>query len=279
MSYAATIGFFDGVHTGHRYVLERLQQTACEHGLRSAVVVFAEHPQSVLQSKQVPLLTTPSEREALLHQAGIDEVLSFRFADVQAYSAEAFMRLLHERYGVNLLVMGYDHRFGSDRLTDFAAYQTLAEHVGLSILRLPQNPQSEASSTAIRQALLQGEIERANELLGYRYSLTGEVVAGRQIGRSIGFPTANLQLPEHKLVPAVGVYACEVMGRKAVLNIGTNPTVQGTERTVELHLPGFEGDLYGRKLTVRLLHYLRPECRFENLEALRHQIEKDIAAL
>lgn len=276
MAYAATIGFFDGVHTGHRYVLDCLQQTAREHGLRSAVVVFAEHPQRVLRGTCVPLLTTPQEREALLRQAGIDQVLSFRFADVQAYTAEEFMRLLHDEYEVRLLVMGYDHRFGSDRLTDFAAYQAIAGRVGLQLLRLPQNPESQASSTAIRNALQQGEIERANTLLGYAYSLTGTVVEGRRIGRSIGFPTANLQLPESKLVPAAGVYACEASGRKAVLNIGTNPTVQGTERTIELHLPDFAGDLYGKQLTVRLLHYLRPEKKFASLDDLKKQIAADI---
>jgi len=276
LGYAVTIGFFDGVHSGHRFVLEQLKQIAAQSGCESAVVVFEDHPQTVLHGVQVPLLTTYSERVALLKQAGIDRILSFRFADIRSLTAEAFMRLLHEQYGAELLIMGYDHRFGSDRLQAPEAYDKAAARVGLRLVRLPRNPRSAASSTAIRKALLAGDTVGANALLGYPYTLTGTVVSGRGIGREIGFPTANLRLPQEKLVPAAGVYACEAEGHRAVLNIGTNPTVNGTEQTIELHIPAFTGDLYGKQLTVRLLHFLRPEKKFDSIDDLQKQIAADI---
>ena len=279
MALAATIGFFDGVHTGHRFVLDNLRSVALENNLESAVVIFEDHPQLVLRGVRVPLLTTFNERVDLLKNNGINIVLPFCFKEIRSLTAEAFMRLLHEQHHVDILVMGYDHHFGSDRMTAFTDYEACAARVGIRLVCLPQNPVSNASSTAIRRALLAGNIEKANRLLGYPYAICGKVVSGRQLGRTIGFPTANLSLPEEKLIPAAGVYICEVDDRKALLNIGNNPTVNGTEQTVELYLPDFEGDLYGKKLTVKLLKYLRPERKFENMEALRQQIVQDVAAL
>ena len=279
MVFAATIGFFDGVHTGHRFVLDCLQKVAKENGLGSAVVVFEEHPQYVLRGSHVPLLTTFNERVELLKKSGIEKILPFRFEEIYKLTAEEFMRLLHEKYDVNTLLMGYDHHFGSDKMTLFRDYETCANRVGIHLIRLPQNPSSNASSTAIRNALMSGDVEKANALLGYPYTLEGIVVAGRQIGRMIGFPTANLEVSKDKLIPATGVYVCEADGKKAVMNIGNNPTVDGTKVTIELHLVGFNGDLYGKNLTVKLLHYLRPERKFDNMEALRQQIEQDVAAL
>lgn len=279
MALAATIGFFDGVHTGHQFVLERLSQIAAENGLKPAAVIFEDHPQEVLRGVQVPLLTTFEERVALLKNNGIQEVLPFRFEAIRSLKAEEFMKLLREQYDVRLLVMGYDHHFGSDRLTEYADYQACAMRVGMQLLRLPQNPDSPASSTKIRQALALGNIEEANRLLGYPYSLTGTVVAGKQIGRKIGFPTANLSVPKEKLIPAAGVYACEVDGHKALLNIGTNPTVNGTEQTIELHLLDFTGDLYGKRMNVKLLRFIRPDRKFDSIDDLRRQIQSDVEAL
>ena len=276
---AATIGFFDGVHTGHRFVLERLQQVASENGLESAVVVFEEHPQQILRGIHVPLLTTLNERIALLKNSGVDHVLPFRFEEIRLLSAEAFMHLLHEKYDVCVLIMGYDHRFGSDQLMDFSDYEQCAARVGIKLVLLPQNPRSDASSTTIRKALASGNIEKANQLLGYTYTLAGKVVPGKQIGRTIGFPTANLSVPEEKLIPLAGVYVCKVDEMDALLNIGNNPTTQGTEVTIELHLIDFDGDLYGKNLSVKLLRYLRPEQKFDNIEALRQQIMQDVRAI
>lgn len=279
MAFAAAIGFFDGVHTGHRYVLEHLQKVASEDGLCSAVVVFEDHPQTVLRGVHVPLLTTFEERVELLKQSGINEILAFRFEEIRHLTAEAFMHLLHEEYDVSELVMGYDHHFGSDRLSAFTDYEICAERVGVRLVCLSQNPNSNASSTAIRHALKEGDINNSNILLGYPYTIKGVVVPGRQIGRKMGFPTANLRVAEEKMIPKAGVYVCEVEERMALLNIGTNPTVHGTEQTIELHLPNFEGDLYGKQMKVKLLKYLRPERKFETIEALRQQIAQDIEAL
>ena len=260
-------------------MLDCLRSVAQENNLESAVVIFEDHPQQVLRGVRIPLLTTFNERVDLLKTNGINNVLPFCFEEIRSLTAEAFMRLLHEQHQVDFLVMGYDHHFGSDRMTTFADYEACAARVGMQLVCLPQNPASNASSTAIRRALLAGDIEQANRLLGYPYTLCGQVVSGRQLGRTIGFPTANLSLPEEKLIPAAGVYICEVDGRKALLNIGNNPTANGTEQTVELHLPDFEGDLYGKSLMVKLLNYLRPEHKFENMEALRQQIMQDVATL
>ena len=257
-------------------MLDQLKRIAAQGGLQSAVVVFEDHPQTVLHGVQMPLLTTFSERVTLLKQAGIDQILSFRFESIRSLTAEAFMRLLHDEYSAEQLIMGYDHQFGSDRLQVPEAYDAAAARVGIRIVRLPRNPESAASSTAIRKALLAGDVARANMLLGYPYTFTGSVVSGRGIGREIGFPTANLQLPPEKLIPAAGVYACEADGRRAVLNIGTNPTVNGTEQTIELHIPDFAGNLYGKQLTVKLLQFLRPEKKFASLEELKQQITADV---
>lgn len=279
MALAATIGFFDGVHTGHQFVLQRLSVIAAENGLKPAAVIFEDHPQEVLRSVQVPLLTTLEERVALLKNNGIQEVLSFRFETIRNLKAEEFMQLLKEQYDVRLLVMGYDHHFGSDRLTEYADYQACADRVGMQLTRLPQNPDSPASSTKIRQALTAGNIEEANRLLGYPYSLEGTVVAGKQIGRKIGFPTANLSVPNGKLIPAAGVYACEAEGHNALLNIGTNPTVNGTEQTIELHLLDFQGDLYGKRMNVKLLRFIRADRKFDSIDDLKRQIQSDVEVL
>lgn len=279
MAFVATIGFFDGVHSGHQFVLEQMKIIAQDRHMKSAVVIFEDHPQTVLHGKQVPLLTTFEERVQLLKERGIDTILSFRFEEICKLTAEEFIRKLHEQDHVEILVMGYDHHFGSDRLPSFNDYRIRAERVGVSLLQLPQNPLSKASSTAIRRELTEGNIEKANALLGYPYTLTGKVVSGKQIGRTIGFPTANLNVPEVKLVPKEGVYLCDALGKKAIMNIGTNPTLNGNKQTIELHIPDFSGNLYGKVISVKLLHYLRQEKHFDSIEDLRNQIEQDVQAL
>jgi len=294
VSYVATIGFFDGVHTGHCFVLSSLKGIAQRTGLDAAVITFSEHPKKVLTGVAQPLLTVYDERVELLKQQNLDQIFAFNFEVIRAFTAEEFMRILHNQCDVEMLLLGYDHHFGSDRLTQFADYQAAADRVGLQLVQLPQNPESAASSTKIRKALLAADIEAANTLLGYSYSLTGEVVAGRQIGRTIGFPTANLQVAEDKLLPAAGVYEVAVVlpdgEHRALLNIGTNPTVNSSDTiqdsqdaqpatSIELHIPSYEADLYGQRLTVRLLRYLRPERRFSSLDELREQISHDLASI
>ncbi len=285
MAKVATIGFFDGMHLGHRYLLQELRSIAQQEALTPVVVTFRQHPRSVLHSDYIPeLLMTPEERLAAIHAQGIEEVAMMDFAAVQTWTRRQFLVFLRDELEVEVLLMGYNHRFGSDGIADFADYQQVAaeEHIRL----LQAKPYAEGkvfvSSTKIRSLLLAHEVEQANALLAAPYSLTGEVVHGRQIGRSIGFPTANLQLHNiAKLVPPAGVYAVEVTveGRsyKGILNIGTNPTVGGQAQSLEVYIHDFSGDLYGQWLTVRFLHFLRGEQCFSSLEALRQQIKTDCA--
>ncbi len=277
MLYAATIGFFDGVHCGHRFVLQNLQEEAQKRNLHSLVVTFQQHPRSIL-GQQPQLLTTPLEREQQLHAQGIEQVIMLNFTTIQELTAREFMHTLYHQYGVRCLLLGYDHHFGSDRLTDFHAYQRLGEEIGIQVLHLPeyQSTGQHVSSTEIRKALLDGEITKANQLLGYPYTLTGTVVTGKQIGREIGFPTANIALTTNKLIPKQGVWAVEVNGKYGILNIGSNPTVGGKGINVEVHILDYNGDLYGQTLQLHLLKYIREEQKFSTLQDLQKQIQDDI---
>ena len=275
MAFAATIGFFDGVHRGHQFLLGELRRVASEHGMQSAVLTLDEHPQTVLTDEVKPLLTTSDERAELLKQTGIDEIFMFRFEVIQQMTAAEFMRLIHDRCGVEVLLMGYDHRFGSDKLTDFADYKALGAAIGITVLPVAEAPEGEVSSSKIRKALLAGDIAQANAMLGYPYMLSGTVVHGNGIGHAIGFPTANISIDAGKLIPKAGVYAAE----GALVNIGTNPTVGNNHLSIEAYLLDYKGDdLYGQTLTLRLTRRIRDEHKFGSLEDLKAQIAQDIIA-
>ena len=287
MGYVATIGFFDGVHTGHRFVLQELCRTAVQRNMHSMVVTFRNHPRKVLEHDfSAQLLTSPEERVRLLTHYGVEKVEMLSFDEVRDYTAAEFMRWLHDKKEVELLLMGYDHRFGSDGLRIFSDYEAASRGTGVQLLQLPEYAEDKVrvSSTMCRRLLQQGAIEEANRLLGYPYMLSGMVGHGREIGRTIGFPTANL-LPgfSDKLLPGEGVYIASALadGRsyRALVNIGTNPTVQASVCSIEVYLYDFSGDLYGKQMEIRLLHYLREEHRFASLEELRQQIEADKRAL
>lgn len=266
MRYVATIGFFDGVHLGHQYLLSQLKEEAAKRGLKSAIVTFDEHPQKVLQGKSPALLTTCQERMAMLKGIGVDEIFRFNFELIHTMSADEFAQLLHDSYNVDVLIMGYDHRFGSTK------YQTPdTKHQTIELLRLPELPSHEhISSTQIRKALLAGEIVRANEMLGYAYPLIGKVVHGKALGRTIGFPTANIEVDPSKLIPAPGVYVAEWNFRRVLLNINDS---------IEMHIPHFDGDLYGQAVLIELIARVREEKHFDNLEQLKLQIQKDLLQL
>ena len=278
MSKIATIGFFDGVHKGHRYLFKQLDKMAAERGLVPLIVTFEEHPRSVLQSDYLPqLLTTTDERRALLSAYG--EVIMLPFADVQALTAAQFMEILHTRYDVAVLLMGYDHRFGSDRLRRPQDYRRIGEQYGIEVLTMSEFTDGEwhVSSSEIRTALESGNIALANELLGRPYALRGTVVHGKGLGRTIGFPTANIQpLSEQTIVPKPGVYEVEVQGEgvqaKGMCNIDTN-------RTIEVHIPSFQGNLYGDTLKVRFVRFLREEKQMNGLDDLRRQLTEDLASI
>ena len=289
----ATTGFFDGVHCGHRLVIERLVSAAQARGDESLVVTFWPHPRAVLQdgARELRLLTTLEEKKALLAGLGVDriEVLNFtrQFASL---TAEQYLRdVLQARFGVTTLLVGYDNRLGSDRLTA-SALRPVADALDIELLEIEPlsfraEPQAksrnlEISSTKIRKSLEEGDVVQANDMLGYGYSLTGVVVAGNHLGRTIGFPTANLRLYEPlKLIPGRGVYAVdvEVLGQRyrGMTNIGTKPTVGGTFTTIETHILDFSEDIYGLPLKITFLRRIRDEICFPSLDALKEQLAKD----
>lgn len=297
MPAIATIGFFDGVHRGHRYLFEQLRRYATEYDERPLIFTFLQHPRTVLAKLQgnddfcPSLLTTTDEREQLLGQFG--DVHFFDFAEVQPLTAAQFLDYLSDRWKVRHLLMGYNHRFGSDGRLSEEQYAAIAQQVGIRILRAESYSEGKQkpSSTAIRNLISQGEIIAANRLLGYEYMLTGRVVHGRMIGRQIGFPTANIVPAPDKLVPAAGVYKAIVSANAqqpiangftnacALVNIGTNPTVGNTHQTIEVHIPDFSGDLYNQSITLHFTERLREERRFDSLDDLRAQIQCDLAAL
>ena len=285
----ATTGFFDGLHLGHRLVIERLVSLARERGDESLVVTFWPHPRAVLQdgARELRLLNSLEEKKELLRSLGVDrvEVLDFT-RSFAALTAEQYLReILRDRFGVTTLLMGYDNRLGSDRLT---ADMLLSKASALDIELIELEPFGQdvhpalthISSTRIRKSLEDGKVEEAAEMLGYRYSLKGVVVAGNRLGRTIGFPTANMKLYEPlKLVPGRGVYAveAEVLGKKyrGMTNIGLRPTVGGSFTTIETHILDFDEDIYGLPLRITFLRRLRDEVHFPSLEALKDQLEKD----
>ena len=240
MSKVATIGFFDGVHLGHNYLLEQLKTEAQQRAMQSVVVTFANHPRLFFDPNcALKQLTLSDEKVDLLKQKGVDEVVMLQFDDkLSKLTSREFMQLLVENYGVRVLLMGYDHRFGSDRGTSFDEYVAYGKQIGVEVKRCDGFSESEVmvSSSKVRRALELWDIPLANKFLGYKYFVKGRVVEGQKIGRQIGFPTANLQIDSLKLIPSDGVYVVEVVvgdrEYRGVLNIGTRPTVSGDKRTI-----------------------------------------------
>ena len=281
MSKIATIGFFDGVHRGHRFLFAQLQEHAKLLHLSPVIYTFSEHPKQLLTGQSPAMLTTNAERETLLRAYG--EVCFLDFSAVQHLTAEQFMRYLHDEQDVAALLIGYDHHFGSDRLKGFAEYEKIARKIGMHVERayeclvdgLP------VSSSRIRKLLAAAQIDQVNRLLGYTYSISGVVEHGNAIGATLGFPTANIRLNSAKQLPASGVYSvvAQVNGveYKALANIGTNPTVGNDHLSLEVHLLDFQGDLYDQPLTISFLSFLREEKKFESLEELKNQITADIS--
>ena len=283
MSKIATIGFFDGVHRGHRFLFAQLQEQARLHDLSPVIYTFKQHPKLVLTGQSPAMLTTVDERIARLESFA--QVRALDFAKVQHLTAEQFMRYLYTQENVRILLMGYDHSFGSDRLKGFSEYEKIARRIGLRVLRAHEClvDALDVSSTRIRKLLNEGNIHQANRLLGYTYTLKGLVERGNGIGNQIGFPTANISLCSNKKLPISGVYAASVLidekTYKAVVNIGTNPTVGNEHLTVEVHLLDFQGDLYGSEIEVAFVDFILEERKFDSLLELQEQIAKDIASL
>ena len=279
-------GFFDGVHTGHRLVIEQLVRAAAVRGDESMVITFWPHPRNVLQkeARSLRLLTTLAEKKQMLHDLGVGHVEVLPFTkDFSAMTTEQYLRMLMERYGAKAILLGYDNRMGCDAEGADQVAST-AESLGLEVIRTEMVSSGKGyavSSTKIRQRLEEGDVKGASEMLGYEYSLHGVVVAGNRLGRTIGFPTANMQLYEPlKLIPCNGVYfvRAHTLGREfyGMCNIGCRPTVgTGNARTIETHILGFDEDIYGLDMEITFIDRIREEVRFDSLSDLKAQLEKD----
>lgn len=282
----ATIGMFDGVHRGHQFLLQQLCAEARREGLPSTVITFDKHPREVLHADFQPQMLSTYESKLLrLSKTGVDHCVVLPFTtEMAGLSAYDFMhRILRDQLGVKTLLMGYDNHFGSRRDDGFDDYVRYGQELGIRVL------QGEAlcldgtnvSSSVVRRCLLQGDIQRANDCLGYHYAITGTVVKGDHIGTRIGFPTANLQADKGQLIPAPGAYIVKVafvhsMERKfGMMNIGCRPTLDGDRMTLETHILHFDDDLYGHRLRILFLRRLRDEQKFDSLEALTEQLRKD----
>ncbi len=281
----ATIGFFDGVHVGHRFLIKELQDWGKELNMPSAVITFPEHPRQVLHSDYRPkLLDTFQEKMERLETTGIDYCIALDFTyELSLYSAADFIRLLAEEYHAKGLLIGYDHRFGHDRSDGFEQYVEYGGQVGMEVRKAsPYDEENiRVSSSEIRRLLQEGKVEMANALLTYPYQLRGRIVSGYKLGRTIGFPTANIEVDSpYKLLPKVGVYAVwvELLGKryKGMLYIGKRPTLQnGDNLTIEVNILGFSGNAYNDEITVSFVYAVREDKTFESVEALREQLERD----
>jgi riboflavin kinase/FMN adenylyltransferase len=285
----ATIGFFDGVHRGHRFLIHEMMKAAHCRRLPTAVVTFPQHPRMALQGDYQPkLLNSFDERLALLAGTGIDYCILVDFTpELAQLTAEDFISILSAQWRIKTLFIGYDHRFGHNREDGFEQYVQYAASRDMAVLeaaRLMQNGVA-VSSSEIRKLLALGQVETATQLLTYPYQLKGCIVPGNQIGRTIGFPTANIRPDEPlKLIPATGVYAVQVKCRdqdyKGMLYIGRRPTLNPDgDLSLEVHILDFQDDIYTDEITVSFLRYLRRDTRFHSLEELKKQLEKDALIL
>ena len=281
----ATIGFFDGVHLGHRYLINQVKIAASQCGWCSSIITFPVHPRQVIQSDYQPqLLSSPEEKIELLDQTGVDNCILLPFTlELSKLTAWEFMQLLYNKYKVRMLVIGYDHRFGHNRAETFEDYCRYGRELGIHIMQATAytQEQDKVSSSAIRRALLSGDVMTAKKYLGYNYFLEGTVVGGYQVGRKIGFPTANLRVDfPNKLIPYIGVYAVRVHAAgqqwKGMLSIGYRPTLNnGDDLSIEVHILDFEGDIYHQKMRLEFIEFLRPEIKFDSIDELVLQMHKD----
>jgi riboflavin kinase / FMN adenylyltransferase len=285
---AATLGIFDGVHRGHRVLLDFLVARAKETDCESVVITFSPHPRLVLDQStgNLTFLTTLEEKKSLLAKAGINHliVIEFtrQFSNITA--CDFITDILIGKIGVRQLIIGYDHHFGRKGEGDFNTIKKCSEDLDFSVDQVPAYVGEDGviSSSVIRQALLNGRLDEANRWLGYSYSVSGNIIEGRRIGRSIGFPTANIKPDsEHKLIPGTGVYAVKVQIDDKIytgmLSIGSNPTVNTdpSVRSIEVHIIDFDKDIYGKRITVSFIKRLRDEKKFGNLQQLKEQMSID----
>lgn len=303
-----TIGTFDGVHTGHKSILEQLKREAARIGGETVIITFHPHPRKVIVSGQpaIHLINTIDEKIELLHKNGIDHLVVVPFTDdFSQQSPEAYIeKFLVEKFHPHTVIIGYDHRFGRNRLGDYKLLEEYSTKLGFNLMEIPAHVINDntVSSTRIREAVLHGNTDVANTLLGYDFFFEGTVVDGNKLGRTLGYPTANLRIENlEKLIPGNGIYAVELEIRnrkddpkvssqrpnvyapnlieyprqKGMMSIGIRPTIGGTDRVIEVNIFDFNEDIYGATLRVYIKKYLRSEVKFNGLDALVEQLAKD----
>lgn len=276
------LGFFDGVHKGHQTLLYACRQMAEQFGVGTAAITFENHPQALFTKDIPPLINSTADRCSLLQKYGMDAILAYPVNEaVMCMPWRNFLMELCHYHGASGFVCGYDFRFGHKGEGNAEKLRQFCDEYGLQCLVLPEQTLDgiRISSTHIRNLIENGRMEEAEKFLGHPHILSGEVVPGRQLGRTIGVPTANILIPEGVVVPKLGVYACNChIGDKrylAVTNIGSRPTVGGHQTRAESWILDFEGDLYGREIALEFHKFLRPEQKFASLEELRAQIQQD----
>ena len=283
-----SIGIFDGVHVGHRYLFDRMREEARRSDGETLVITFWPHPRIVLNHhpEKIRYLSTLQGKEELLEECGIDHLVVLEFTEeIRNLDARAFVeKVLVKKIGVDTLVMGFDHVFGRDRQGDYEYVSLLGKEMGFRVVKVEamKVDGKPVSSSLIRDILWRGEVAEAVKYLGYHYFILGRIVGGKRIGRSMGFPTANIRPDdEHKLIPADGVYAVKVLisGKEfgGMLNIGIRPTVNNgfPEKTIEVHIFEFHGDIYGQDVVVTFIDRIRDEKKFDNIEELALRLEED----
>ncbi len=275
---------FDGVHLGHKYIMDELKKAGSENNLETAVLTFWPHPRFVFNpNEDLKLLNTLEEKTLLMEKYGIGSLFLKEFdEEFRNLTGEEFVRqILINRLNVKYLIIGYDHSFGKNKSGNFELLKKLSKELDFEVEQMEaiNIHENNISSTKIRKALLEGNIIKANEMLGYQYSLSGTVVHGKKIGRAIGYPTANIETENIKLLPKKGAYIVEVFVKnqsyKGMLSIGTNPTVNGEKLTVEVYILDFEEDIYDENITVKFRDFLHDEIKFEGMEKLVERLDED----
>lgn len=296
---AVTVGTFDGVHTGHLQIIYQLKKEAQRNNGESIIITFNPHPRMVINAKKhqpsIHLLNTLSEKIELLDRQQIDHLVIVPFTDdFSNISAEAYIRdFLVANFHPKTIITGYDHRFGKDRRGDYKLLEKFQDELHFTVKEIPEHVLHHVSisSTKIREALSEGDIGTANECLGYDYFFEGKVIDGNKLGRTLGYPTANLEMEnKNKLIPSNGIYAVKIsIGKEnenpdqfitesnhyGMMSIGIRPTIGDNKKMIEVNIFDFDADIYGRNLRVYVTHYLRPEEKFPNLEELKKQIAMD----
>lgn len=284
----ASVGMMDGVHAGHKFLIDFLCAQGKQLQLAPAIVTFDDHPLTTVCPGRAPkLLSTPERKLAMLNDSAVEDVVVLNFNHrMSRMSARSFLKMLHHRWGVDALVVGFNNRFGRDRAEGVEAYRAIGSGIGITVVEAPELMAVDSaplSSSAIRRQLEQGDVHEASVMLGRPYIIYGTVVHGQALGRQLGFPTANISVESPRvLVPAAGVYAGRLItpdgeSRAAMINIGVRPTVSGpdAEPTIEAHILDFSGELYGATVGLEFVARVRDERRFESVEALKRQLHKD----